>query len=185
MKCIKKLVALTLAAVLALAMLTACGGDAAMGALDFVKGEELTKALNEARVANKSSELNFDKEGTEGLKEYANAFLDWQLALQTYNANQTDANKSNVKTAFQAYQKAGKELSLKIHNISQIQICVEKEGAAFTYEAMKNRGENLFAYVDNNGVKCPLIDVDADTCLAAVVSKNGQTWAVIVVGTKG
>ena len=38
MKCIKKLVALTLAAVLALAMLTACGGDAAMGALDFVKG---------------------------------------------------------------------------------------------------------------------------------------------------
>lgn len=53
MKCIKKLVALTLAAVLALAMLTACGGTPVepLTQPDINKGKEIAAALNEARVA--------------------------------------------------------------------------------------------------------------------------------------
>ena len=62
MKCIKKLVALTLAAVLALAMLTACGGGGVQ--VDLQKSREILGVVNERRTAGGKSELALSEEAS-------------------------------------------------------------------------------------------------------------------------
>ena len=66
MKCIKKLVALTLAAVLALTMLTACGGNTVPGTSGMAESEQkIVNAINAVRTKNGLSALKINEEVTE------------------------------------------------------------------------------------------------------------------------
>ena len=65
MKCIKKLVALTLAAVLALAMLTACGGDVPTTPVEKSEAQEIVDNINAVRTKNGLSKLRINATATE------------------------------------------------------------------------------------------------------------------------
>ena len=92
MKCIKKLVALTLAAVLALTMLTACGGTSAPSApLHETSKEVRTQVLNKTRA-----EL-----GKPDLKENAEVDLlaeRYMAALKKCGANWNDTDMKNTRS---------------------------------------------------------------------------------------
>ena len=83
MKCIKKLVALTLAAVLALAMLTACGGGGAQ--LNAKLADDIAATINGVRSDSKKDAL---KRAPEAAKAEA-----------IFAANRTDENSKKVKEA--------------------------------------------------------------------------------------
>ena len=65
MKCIKKLVALTLAAVLALTMLTACGGKVPTTPVEKIEAQEIVDNINAVRTKNGLSELRINATATE------------------------------------------------------------------------------------------------------------------------
>ena len=71
MKCIKKLVALTLAAVLALAMLTACSESGVQ--VDLQKSKEIAGVINERRAEGGKSELVLSEEASLLLGDWAKA----------------------------------------------------------------------------------------------------------------
>ena len=104
MKCIKKLVALTLAAVLALAMLTACGGTPSVQDTTE-KTKQIVDNINAVRTENGLSELEINTVATDvankilELKEKKALNLipeeDYQTKWRELNAIQVDGRSQN------------------------------------------------------------------------------------------
>ena len=92
MKCIKKLVALTLAAVLALTMLTACGESEVQ--VDLQKSKEIAAVINERRADGEKSDLVLSEEASLLLGNWAKVAA---------------ANKNNNSSAAVAREKAARE----------------------------------------------------------------------------
>ena len=90
MKCIKKLVALTLAAVLALAMLTACSGGGAQ--LNAKFADDIVATINGVRSDNKKDALK-RAPAVEAL------FAEVAKAEAIYAADKTDENNKKVGEA--------------------------------------------------------------------------------------
>ena len=90
MKCIKKLVALTLAAVLALAMLTACGGGGAQ--LNAKLADDIAATINGVRSDSK-------KDALKRAPEVEALFAEAAKAEAIFAANRTDENCKKVKEA--------------------------------------------------------------------------------------
>ena len=100
MKCIKKLVALTLAAVLALAMLTACGGGGAQ--LNAKLADDIAATINGVRSDSKKDALKRAPEVEALFAEAAKAealFAEAAKAEAIFAANRTDENSKKVKEA--------------------------------------------------------------------------------------
>lgn len=180
MKCIKKLVALTLAAVLALAMLTACGGTPAepLTQPDINKGKEIAAALNEARVAAGKEKVPFDEEYSVKLTEYANAYTNWQFAWRAYDQDQTAENKVALDAAKRKYDEVSKELPSGVSKGKMLKVNV----AAF--DNVKANGRNYFAGTDKNGNYYPLATQEGNMCAVTVITKEDLTFAIVFVGTK-
>ena len=180
MKCIKKLVALTLAAVLALAMLTACGGTPAepLTQPDINKGKEIAAALNEARVAAGKKEVPFDEEYSVKLTEYANAYTNWQFAWRAYGQNKTAENKVALDAAKQKYDEVSKNLPSGVSGGRMLKEIV----AAF--DNAKASGKNYFTGTDKNGNYYPLATQEGNMCAVTVITKEDLTFAIVFVGTK-
>lgn len=180
MKCIKKLVALTLAAVLALTMLTACGGTPAepLTQPDINKGKEIAAALNEARVAAGKKEVPFDEEYSVKLTEYANAYTNWQFAWRAYDRNPTAENEATLNAAKQKYDEASKKLPSGVSGGKMLKVNV----AAF--DNAKVTGHNYFAGTDKDGNYYPLATQEGDMCAVTVITKEDLTFAIVFVGTK-
>ena len=161
MKCIKKLVALTLAAVLALTMLTACGGTPAepLTQPDINKGKEIAAALNEARVAAGKKEVPFDEEYSVKLTEYANTYTNWQFAWRAYDQNKTAENKAALDAAKQKYDEVSKELPSGVSGGRMLKVNV----AAF--DNAKVTGHNYFAGTDKDGNYYPLATQEGNCLL--------------------
>lgn len=178
MKCIKKLVALTLAAVLALAMLTACGGTPAEPPIqpDIEKGKEIAAALNEARVAAGKKEVPFDEEYSVKLTEYANAYTNWQFAMRAYDQNKTAENEAALNAAKQKYDEASKKLPGGISSGRLISVNVAR------FDAVKESGRNYF--IRKDGDYHLLATWEGDMCAVTVITKEDLTFAIILVGTK-
>ena len=87
MKCIKKLVALTLAAVLALAMLTACGGSGAQ--LNTKLSDDVAATVNSVRSDSEKAALKRAPE-VEAL------FAEVAKTEAVYAADKSDANRQKV-----------------------------------------------------------------------------------------
>lgn len=179
MKCIKKLVALTLAAVLALAMLTACGGTPTepLTQPDINKGKEIAAALNEARVAAGKKEVPFDEEYSVKLTEFANAYTNWQFAWRAYEQNQTAENKVAMDAAKQKYDEVSKNLPSGVSGgqIRKVYVAV--------FDAEEASGRNYFA-ADKDGNYYPLAIQEGDMCAVTVITKADLTFAIVFVGTK-
>ena len=90
MKCIKKLVALTLATVLALAMLTACGGGGAQ--LNAKLADDIAATINGVRSDSK-------KDALKRAPEVEALFAEAAKAEAIFAANRTDENSKKVKEA--------------------------------------------------------------------------------------
>ena len=90
MKCIKKLVAITLAAVLALTMLTACGGSGAQ--LNTKLSDDIAATVNSVRSDNKKAALKRAPE-VEAL------FAEVAKAEAMFAADMSDANTQKVVEA--------------------------------------------------------------------------------------
>lgn len=180
MKCIKKLVALTLAAVLALTMLTACGGtpEEPLTQPNINKGKEIAAALNEARVAAGKKEVAFDEEYSVKLTEYANAYTNWQLAMRAYDQNKTAENKAALDAAKQKYDEASKNLPSGVSGGRMLKVNV----AAF--DNVKASGRNYFAGTDKDGNYYPLATQEGNMCAVTVITKEDLTFAIVFVGTK-
>ena len=180
MKCIKKLVALTLAAVLALTMLTACGGTPAepLTQPDINKGKEIAAALNEARVAAGKKEVPFDEEYSVKLTEYANAYTNWQFAMRAYDQNKTAENEAALNAAKQKYDEVSKNLPSGVSGGRMLKVNV----AAF--DNAKVTGHNYFAGTDKDGNYYPLATQEGDMCAVTVITKEDLTLAIVFVGTK-
>ena len=194
MKCIKKLVALTLAAVLALTMLTACGGMAGRapttpavlkeGTADLIlvgNAETIKKdaaALNEARVAAGKEKVPFDEEYSVKLTEYANAYTNWQFAWRAYDQDQTAENKATLDAAKRKYDEVSKELPSGVSKGKMLKVNV----AAF--DNVKANGRNYFAGTDKNGNYYPLATQEGNMCAVTVITKEDLTFAIVFVGTK-
>ena len=180
MKCIKKLVAITLAAVLALTMLTACGGtpEEPLTQPNINKGKEIAAALNEARVAAGKKEVTFDEEYSVKLTEYANAYTNWQFAMRAYDQNKAAENKTALDAAKRKYDEASKNLPNGISGgrIQNVNVA--------GFDAAKANGRNYFAGTDKNGNYYPLATQEGNMCAVAVITKEDLTFATILVGTK-
>lgn len=87
MKCIKKLVALTLAAVLALAMLTACSGSGAQ--LNTKLADDVTATVNSVRRDSQKAELK-------RVPKVEALFAEVAKTEAVYAADKTDANRQKV-----------------------------------------------------------------------------------------
>ena len=179
MKCIKKLVALTLAAVLALAMLTACGGTPEEPLIhpDIEKGKEIAAALNEARVAVGEKEVPFDEKYSIAVTKYANAYIDCKCAYRAYRQEPTAENEA-------AYEAAA--LKYRIAEANPPRGC---NGGLFghidvtSFEEAKANGRNFFTEWENNG-KCGLLREKGDMCSVTVVTKEDLNIVVISIGFK-
>lgn len=90
MKCIKKLVALTLAAVLALAMLTACSGGGAQ--LNTKFADDIAATINGVRSDSK-------KDALKRAPEVEALFAEAAKAEAIYAADRTDENNKKVQEA--------------------------------------------------------------------------------------
>ena len=90
MKCIKKLVALTLAAVLALTMLTACGGGGAQ--LNAKLADDIAATINGVRSDSK-------KDALKRAPEVEALFAEAAKAAAIYAADKTAENGQKVKEA--------------------------------------------------------------------------------------
>ena len=90
MKCIKKLVALTLAAVLALAMLTACSGSGAQ--LNTKLADDIAATINGVRSDSK-------KDALKRAPEVEALFAEAAKAAAIYAADKTAENGQKVKEA--------------------------------------------------------------------------------------
>ena len=90
MKCIKKLVAIALAAVLALAMLTACGGGGAQ--LNAKLADDIAATINGVRSDSK-------KDALKRAPEVEALFAEAAKAAAIYAADKTTENGQNVKEA--------------------------------------------------------------------------------------
>ena len=176
MKFYKKLLAVVLATVLALSMLTACGGGTPLTQPDIEKGKEIAAALNEIRAKLGEDEVAFDKEYSVKLTEYANAYTNWQYAMRAYDQNSTTANKNALDAAKQKYDTVSKNLPEGVSSAD-----IRKENVA-NYEYAKANGGNYFA--DRNGTHYPLATVKGDMCAVTVITKEDLTFAIILVGTK-
>ena len=87
MKCIKKLVALTLAAVLALAMLTACGGSGAQ--LNTKLSDDVAATVNSVRSDSKKAALK-------RVPKVEALFAEVAKTEAVYAADKSDANRQKV-----------------------------------------------------------------------------------------
>lgn len=87
MKCIKKLVALTLAAVLALTMLTACGGSGAQ--LNTKLADDVAATVNSVRSDSKKAALK-------RVPKVEALFAEVAKTEAVYAADKSDANRQKV-----------------------------------------------------------------------------------------
>ena len=180
MKCIKKLLAIALTAVLALTMLTACGSapEEPLIQPDIEKGKEIAAVLNEARVATGEKEVSFDEKYSVAVTKYANAYIDCQCAGKVYEQNPTPENKA-----------AWEEASLK-YRIAAANPPSGSGGGLFremdvaSFEAAKANGKNFFTEWEDNGNCSWLVMEKGDMCSVTVVTKGDMTVAVISVGFK-
>lgn len=111
MKCIKKLVALTLAAVLALAMLTACGGSGAQ--LNTKFADDIAATINGVRSDSK-------KDALKRAPEVEALFAEAAKAGAIYAADRTDENNKKVQEAEDKALAALKDLEIEGRKVDAV-----------------------------------------------------------------
>ena len=113
MKCMKKLIAVVLAAVMAMTLLTACGGGGSSGASNGIvdKGDELTKAINaELKKQGSDIQVTYDKETTEKLATACYKYANWLKD----NPDSTEDQKDEAENkAFESLEIKGRYLNGK------------------------------------------------------------------------
>ena len=102
MKFGKKLLAVVLAAVLALTMLTACGTQ---GSVDLGKSKEILEVVNDCRTKNGKGELTLSEEASQQLAA-------WAKAAAAQNANPTKATLAATENAKSEAKEAIKKLTI-------------------------------------------------------------------------
>ena len=157
MKCIKKLVALTLAAVLALTMLTACGESSVQ--VDLQKSKEIAGVINERRAAGEKSELVLSEEASLLLGNWAKAAAA-NKNNSTSAAAKEEAARDRARTEVKRLTFDGKSVSRVVSYTfytSDVKSALEKYPQWFIHS-----------------------DEDAANYVAAAVYGNGQDSACVV-----
>ena len=157
MKCIKKLVALTLAAVLALTMLTACGESGVQ--VDLQKSKEIADVINERRAAGEKSELVLSEEASLLLGNWAKA--------AAANKNNSSAAVAKEKAARDSARTEVKKLTFDGKSVSRV--------TSYTLYTSDVKGvlEKYPQWFIHS-------DEDAANYVAAAVYENGQNSACVV-----
>lgn len=180
MKLGKKLLAVALAAVLALSMLTACGGNGdALVQPDLVKGKEVCDALNDAREKNaEGSSVEWDAEMAAKGTAYANAYADYRSAAIYYYAHKDDAaavkKVENAQKALSAAESAWRR-SLPDGYI------VWGYASEDSYDNYKADGKAYFEEMQIEGEKLNVVTSKGERAAVTVVRKNDVKVMLVVV----
>ena len=157
MKCIKKLVALTLAAVLALTMLTACGESGVQ--VDLQKSKEIAAVVNERRAAGEKTELVLSEEASLLLGNWAKA--------AAANTNNSSAAVAREKAARDSARTEVKKLTYDGKSVFRV------SSYTFYMTDVKGALEKYPQWFIHS-------DEDAANYVAAAVYENGQNSACVV-----
>ena len=160
MKCIKKLVALTLAAVLALTMLTACGESAVQ--VDLQKSKEIAGVINERRAASEKSELVLSEEASLLLGNWAKAAA---------NKNNSSAAVAKEKAARDSALTEVKKLTLDGKSVSRI---------ITSYTLYSTTANDVKGVLEKYPQWFVRSSEDAANYVAAAVYENGGNSACVV-----
>ena len=157
MKCIKKLVALTLAAVLALTMLTACGESGVQ--VDLQKSKEIADVINARRAAGEKSDLV--------LSEEASLLLGNWAKTAAANKNNSSAAVAREKVARDSARTEVKKLTFDGKSVSRV--------ISYTFYTadVKSALEKYPQWFIHS-------DEDAANYVAAAVYENGGNSACVV-----
>ena len=157
MKCIKKLVALTLAAVLALTMLTACGESEVQ--VDLQKSKEIAAVVNERRAAGEKTELVLSEEASLLLGTWAKA--------AAANTNNSSAAVAREKAARDSARTEVKKLTYDGKSVFRV--------SSYTFYTTDVKGalEKYSQWFIHS-------DEDAANYVAAAVYENGRNSACVV-----
>ena len=157
MKCIKKLVALTLAAVLALTMLTACGESGVQ--VDLQKSKEVADVINERRAAGEKSDLVLSEEASLLLGNWAKA--------AAANKNNSSAAAAKEKAARDSARTEVKKLTFDGKSVSRV-----TSYTLYTSDVKSTLGKYPQWFIHS--------DEDAANYVAAAVYENGGNSACVV-----
>ena len=161
MKCIKKLVALTLAAVLALTMLTACGESGVQ--VDLQKSKEIADVINERRAAGEKSELVLSEEASLLLGNWAKA--------AAANKNNSSAAAAKEKAARDSALTEVKKLTIDGKSVSSI---------ITSYTLYSTTANDVKGVLEKYPQWFVRSSEDAANYVAAAVYENGQNSACVV-----
>ncbi len=160
MKCIKKLVALTLAAVLALTMLTACGESEVQ--VDLQKSKEIAAVINERRAAGEKTELVLSEEASLLLGNWAKA--------AAANKNNSSAAVAREKAARDSARAEVKKLTFDGKSVSNITSYTLYSTTANDVKGTLGKYPQWFIHSDE----------DAANYVAVAVYENGQNSSCVV-----
>ena len=167
MKCIKKLVAITLAAVLALTMLTACGGSGAQ--LNTKLSDDIAATVNSVRSDNKKAALKRAPE-VEAL------FAEVAKTEAVYTADKTNAN----------YQKVLEAQRDALSALKNVEIDGRKVDAAATNESfvvsydLKDASQLKKVLEASNGWRDAFVLSNAEYLAVVCADYNGHNGFVII-----
>ena len=168
MKCIKKLVALTLAAVLALAMLTACSGGGAQ--LNAKFAEDIAATINGVRSDNKKDALKRAQEVEALFAEAAKAEAIFAADKTPENSKKVAEAERNALAALEGLEIDGR----KIH------VEATRRMNTLSYD-MKDISQLKSVLESANGWRNWFVLSDATEYLAVVCADyNGHNGIVIV-----
>lgn len=165
MKCIKKLVALTLAAVLALTMLTACGGSGAQ--LNTKLADDVAATVNSVRSDNKKDALKRAPEVEALFAEAAKAEAIYAADKTTENSKKVVEAERNALAALKGLEIDGRKinveatqqlnsLSYDLKDVSQLKSVLESSNNDFHDTFVLSNAEYLAVvcadYNGHNGI---------------------------------
>lgn len=160
MKCIKKLVALTLAAVLALTMLTACGGGGAQ--LNAKFADDIAATINGVRSDNKKDALKRAPAVEALFAEAAKAEAIYVADKTTENGKKVDEAENNALAALKSLEIDGRKIDVKatintlsydMKDVSQLKSALESDSSWRNWFVLSNAEYLAVVCADYNGHK--------------------------------